>query len=52
MDEKEAQALGRTRKRKAGEANSQAEESQIDDSQGLEEEAAEPPVMEESQGSD
>ena len=51
LDEKEAQALGRTRKRKADEAHgSQADESQnVEDSQERDEE---PPAVEESQGSD
>ena len=53
MDEKEAQALGRTRKRKAGETQDSPDESQnVEDSQDPEEQVAEPPAVEESQGSD
>ena len=57
MDEKEAQALGRTRKRKADETkDSQAEESQNkEDSPEPEDDAIEGdahPAVEESQGSD
>ena len=53
MDEKEAQALGRTRKRKAGETQDSPDESQnVEDSQDPEEQVAEPPAVEESHGSD